>query len=141
MDSPASTDHLEQLNNNIVSLNDNITQLNNVIQALSSKTGIIEGLAALNDNLIRQNKKVEAKAPPMAERSSRSDGEPISITFTKTDLGYSLYGRTFDLKDIIKSEGNGTWNSENKTWSILESGKQPLVDALNKMTNINVIFS
>jgi len=138
MDTLTST---EQLNNNIVALNENITQLNTVIQALSSKTGIIEGLAALNDNLIRQNKKVEAKAPPMAERSSRSDGEPISITFTKTDLGYALYGRTFDLKDIIKSEGNGTWNSENKTWSILESGKQPLVDALNKMPNINVIFS
>ena len=138
MDTLTST---EQLNNNIVALNENITQLNTVIQALSSKTGIIEGLAALNDNLIRQNKKVEAKAPPMAERSSRSDGEPISITFTKTDLGYALYGRTFDLKDTIKSEGNGTWNSENKTWSILESGKQPLVDALNKMPNINVIFS
>ena len=43
MDTLTST---EQLNNNIVALNDNITQLNNVIQALSSKTGIIEGLAA-----------------------------------------------------------------------------------------------
>lgn len=108
--------------------------LENHSKRLESKVDIIlkkvnEKLTSVldvNNMLLKENIKLKKQlCPPSSAVTSDNHPTPPpapsdfqSVYMSPTDYGYRIWGKTFDVKDTIKTLGNTSFDSQTKSWQL-----------------------
>jgi len=143
-------EEIEQLGASIdTKIENHLTRIEDVM------TRKLNSVLEVNAMLMRENVKLRSEAKESNQERSRSvdvqmgntgntgNTEPSqsNVYMSPTEYGYRIWGKTFDVKDTIKTLGNVTFDGQMKSWKLqdCEMQMEEIRNTMSKVCNFEVL--